>query len=69
LCDQCVHSTELNTGPTALVAKVGGGNVVVPIGLYEGEGTEAFNDCRGGLWAGESLKEFLKYQTGRDNHV
>ena len=69
MCDQCVHSTKLYTSPTTLVAKLGCGNVVVPIGLYEGEGTEALDDCRGGLWASESLKEFLEYEAGRDNHV
>ena len=69
MCDQCVHRTKLYASPAALVAKIGCGNVVDSIGLYEGEGTETLDDCRGRLWAGESLKEFLENEARRDNHV
>ena len=69
MCDQCVHRTKLYASPAALVAKIGCGNVVVSIGLYEGEGTETLDDCRGCLWAGESLQEFLQDEARRDHHV
>lgn len=43
--------------------------MVVSVGLYQGEGTEALDYCAGCLWTCESLEEFLENQAGRDNHV
>lgn len=69
LGDQGIHGAQLNTRSQALVPKLGRRDVIIPIRLYECEGTEAFDDRRDRLGAGEPLKQFLQNNSGCHNHV
>lgn len=46
LGEQCVNSADLNAGLAARIANSCRANVIVPVGLQQRQGGEAFDDLR-----------------------
>ncbi len=69
LSEQRVDGADLHTCSAARVPELGGCDMVFPIGLYQRKCCEALDDLRTRLRSGESLKQFLENQPGRDNNI
>ena len=69
LSEQRVDGADLNARSAACVPKIGRCDMVFAIGLKQGKRGEAFNDLCARLGSGESLKQFLENQPGRDNDI
>ena len=69
LSEQRVDRADLDACPAACVAKISGCDMVFAIRLQQGKRCEALNDLCPRLRSGESLKQFLKNQAGRDDDI
>lgn len=64
-----VNRSNLNAGPSAVVADVGGRDVVFAIRNQKGHGSEALDDLILCLRPGEALQELLEDEPGRENRL
>ena len=69
LCEECIHSADLNTGLATSIAQGSSGDVIISIGLKQGQGGEAFDDLDLGPGTREPLQQFLKHQTCGHHNV
>ncbi|MDN5760808.1 MAG: hypothetical protein L0H41_00620 [Microlunatus sp.] len=69
LGDECVDGPDLHTGSATGIAELGGGDVVIPVGAYQGEVAESCDDLGAGSVGNEPLQQFLEDQAGRDDEV
>jgi len=69
LSKQRVDCADLNSRSATGVAEFGGCNMVFAIRLQQWKRCEALNDLCSGLRSGESLKQFLENQPGRNDDI
>ena len=67
LGEQGVDRPHLDPASSAVVAEVGGCDVIIPLWLQEGEGGEPLHDRFAGARSSEALKELLQDQAGRED--
>ena len=69
LREQRINGADPDTGLAAGIAQGCSTDVVVPIGLKQGQSSKAFDDPGLRLGAREALQQLLKNQAGRDDDL
>ncbi len=69
LREQRINGADLDTGLAAGIAQDRSTDVVVPIGLQQGQGSKTLDDPGVRLGARETLQQLLNNQSGRDDNI
>ena len=69
LREQRINGADLDTGLAAGITQGCSTDLVVPIGLKQGQSSKTFDDLRLRLGARKALQQLLKNQAGRDDDL
>lgn len=67
LRQECIYRSHLNAGSPAGVAQIGSFDVILPIWNKQWQRRKVFENAVPRLRTGESLKQFLKHDTSRED--